>query len=91
MLRVILYMMALVIGGISLVFVKASTVPFVLITGVMIGIAAPLLDSVASSSRYLMFAWYSVRYRHQTIRISASYLFRIKLDDRYLLIEGVTR
>lgn len=88
MLRVILYMIAFVICGISLVFVKASTVPFVLITGVMIGIAVPLLDSFASSSRYLVFAWYSVRYRHQTIRISCSYLFRIKLDDRYLLIEG---
>jgi hypothetical protein len=88
MLRITLYVIALVVGGVSLIFVKASTVPFVLITGIMIGIAIPLLDGIASNSRYLVFAWYSVRYRNQKIRISASYLFRIKLDNHYLLIEG---
>ena len=88
MIRVLLYITALIIGAITLPFIGPSTIPFILITGIMIGIAAPLLDTLASNARYLRLAYYSVRYMKRNIRVSVSYLFRIKIDDSYLLIKG---
>lgn len=54
----------------------------------MIGIAIPLLDALAANSRYLRLAWYSARFRKKTVRLSVSYLFRIKVDEMYLLVRG---
>ena len=86
--RVALYVTALIIGAIILPFISSSTVPFTLITGIMLGIAVPLLDAIASNSRYMRLVYYSVRYSRQHIRVSASYLFRIKVDGSYLLVKG---
>lgn len=55
----------------------------------MIGIAVPMLDSIMGNSRYLKLGYYSMRYAKQNIRISASYLFRIKIDGTYMLVRGV--
>ena len=88
MLRVYLYLLAIVAGGISLVFIDAGTTPFVLIVGAMIAIAAPLLDGIATNAKSIKLIWYCVRYRKQTVRLSVSYLFRIKVDNSYLLIKG---
>ena len=88
MLRILLYIAALVIGAIALPFIKTSSVLFILITGIMIGIAIPLLDNAASNARYFRLAFYSLKYANKTIRISVSYLFRIKLDNTYLLVKG---
>jgi hypothetical protein len=54
----------------------------------MIGLAGPFLDGLASNTRYLRLIWYRTRYRSQRIRVSVSYLFRIKVDGRYLLVRG---
>jgi SMODS-associated NUDIX domain len=89
MMRVALYVIAVIIGAILLPFVGSSTAPFILIVGIMAGIGVPLLDSIASNFRYLRLAYYSVRYMRRTIRMSVSYLFRIKVDDRYLLVKGL--
>jgi hypothetical protein len=88
MVRASLYIAMLIIGIIILPLIGPSTVPFVLVTGIMIGIAVPLLDILASNARYLRLAYYSVRYAKQTIRVSVSYLFRIKVDNTYMLIKG---
>jgi len=88
MLRVALYIVALVVGAIALIFVQPSSVPFTIIAGIMIGVAAPLLDNIAANSRYLRLAYYSARYAKHTVRLSVSYLFRIKIDNSYMLIKG---
>jgi hypothetical protein len=88
MLRIVVYVSALIAGAISLLFIQAATTPFILITGVMIGIAIPLLDTLSANARYLKLAWYSTKYRNRTIRLSVSYLFRIKVDEMYLLVKG---
>jgi hypothetical protein len=88
MVRIILYILVLIVGAAILPFVGTTTAPFILITGIMIGIAVPVLDGIASNSRYLRLAYYSIRYPRRYIRMSISYLFRIKVDNAYLLIKG---
>ena len=79
------------IGAAVLPFISPSSVPFLLITGAMIAITIPLLDAVASNIRYLRLGWYSIRYWNHSIRLSVSYLFRIKVDDTYLLVRSRRR
>jgi hypothetical protein len=88
MLRVGLYLMALIAGGASLLFIEVNTTPFTLITGAMIGIAAPLLDGISSNAGNIKLSWYCIQYRRKIVRFSVSYLFRIKVDNHYLLIRG---
>lgn len=86
--RALTYLIALAVGALVLIFLAPSSAPFILISGIMIGIAIPMLDALAANYRYLRLAWYSVRYWRQRIRLSVSYLFRIKVDETYLLIHS---
>jgi hypothetical protein len=60
--------------------------------GIVLGIVSSLIillvDFLASQTRYLRFFWLSIRFREKNIRLSVSYLFKIKIDNRYLLIRG---
>ena len=40
---------------------------------------------------HLKLWWYSFRYRNQEIRLSIAYLFRIKIDNQYLLVKSQRR
>jgi hypothetical protein len=91
MARALSYFLAIVIGAAVLPFISPSSVPFLLITGAMIAITIPLLDAVASNIRYLRLGWYSIRYWNRSIRLSVSYLFRIKVDGSYLLVRSHRR
>jgi CBASS immunity effector Cap15-like protein len=86
--RAFVYGIAIVICAVILAFLDPSSLPFTLIAGFMIGIAIPLLDIIAENARFLRFAYYSIRHGGKKIRISASYLFRIKVDNTYLLVRG---
>jgi hypothetical protein len=86
--RIVLYIISLVAGAITLPFLRNGTVPAVLISGIMIGIAAPLLDNAAANLRYFRLVYYSIRYPRKNIRISASYLFRVKVGNSYLLVKS---
>ncbi|MEU3556892.1 hypothetical protein [Streptomyces fragilis] len=57
-------------------------------SGAVISLIIPLLDSIVANRLNLRHLWYSVRYGNQDVRISAAYLFRIKIDGKYLLIKG---
>jgi hypothetical protein len=56
--------------------------------GLSIGLIVPVADEVAQSWKNIRNLWYSLRYRRKSIRISTSYLFKIYLDGKYLLIRG---
>jgi hypothetical protein len=83
-----IYIAVLIVGAIILPFTDTSSIPFLLISGIMIGIFVPLLDTFASNTRYMRLAYYSVRYYRQKVRVSVSYLFRIKVDNVYMLVMG---
>lgn len=61
-------------------------------TGLLVGVLATTALSLAHAAveerSRLKYLWLSVRYWNTSIRISASYLFRIKVDDEYMLIRG---
>lgn len=61
---------------------------FAVVSGIVIGVSVPLVDLIVGNSRYLKLAWWQLRYRKQRVRLSVSYLFRIKLDNEYLLVRG---
>lgn len=44
--------------------------------------------TLADSVKRMRLVWYSARYCMSDIRISMSYLFRIKVDDDYFLVRG---
>lgn len=63
-----------------------------LVAAVLVGVlgttALSLIHDLVGERSRLVFIWWSVRYWNSQIRISASYLFRIKVDEKYMLIRG---
>ncbi|WP_374108930.1 hypothetical protein [Pseudonocardia sp. ICBG1293] len=57
-------------------------------TGVATGLLVPLIDAAVSNFRYMRLAYWSVRLANKHVRISVSYLFRIEVDGRFLLVRG---
>jgi hypothetical protein len=88
MIRPILYLTVIAFCAIALFFVDSSSASFAALAGIIAALTIPLLDLAASNWRYARLSWYSARYHNQKVRISVSYLFRIKVDDRYMLIKG---
>lgn len=56
--------------------------------GAFLALAVPTGLAIHGSRVKMRLYWYSLRYRNRIIRISAAYLFRIKLDGKYLLVRG---
>ncbi|MFD4653808.1 hypothetical protein [Streptomyces sp. NPDC058441] len=56
--------------------------------GFSVGLLIPAADEVGQNWQQLRHIWYSLRYRGKPIRVSTSYLFRIVIDGKYLLIRG---
>ncbi|MER5938660.1 hypothetical protein ABT121_15200 [Streptomyces sp. NPDC001928] len=59
-----------------------------LASGAVISLAIPVFDGLIANRINLRHLWYSVRYATKDVRISAAYLFKIKVDGKYLLIQG---
>ncbi|MFE4174228.1 hypothetical protein ACFRR7_19625 [Streptomyces sp. NPDC056909] len=56
--------------------------------GLSVGLFVPVVDEIAQNWGNIRNLWYSVRYRNRSIRVSTSYLFKIYIDGKYLLIRG---
>ncbi|MFF5639003.1 hypothetical protein [Streptomyces sp. NPDC012825] len=56
--------------------------------GLSVGLFVPVIDEMAQNWGNIRHLWYSLRYRKRSIRVSTSYLFKICLDGKYLLIRG---
>ena len=57
-------------------------------TGIVSGILVLFIDGAAGAFENIRLWWIAFRYRNQFIRISISYLFRIKVGQQYLLIHS---
>ncbi|MFI2301026.1 hypothetical protein ACH5AL_19550 [Actinacidiphila glaucinigra] len=87
MARLIAYLLsscALFIGG----FLFPNSTLGDLFTGGFLTLAPLSLAAVIANRVQIRLFWYSLRYPSRNIRISAAYLFRIKLDGRYMLVKG---
>jgi hypothetical protein len=76
---------ALIIAGTT----KVGSVPSTLAIGAFVGFLIPLVDQVVGDFQLLRLSWSSALAYHQNVRVSVAYLFRIKVDDRYLLVRGL--
>jgi hypothetical protein len=56
--------------------------------GFAVAFATLLIDTALVHGRYFKLAWYGVRTWRGHVRVSASYLYRIRVDNRYLLVKG---
>ncbi|WP_431936997.1 hypothetical protein [Micromonospora sp. RP3T] len=77
-----------VVGLIALSFMDPDGGTFAITSGLVTGAAVPLSDAIIQNRRWLKLAWLSLIYRRQSIRLSISYLYRIKIDGLYLLTQG---
>ncbi|MEV7427098.1 hypothetical protein [Streptomyces sp. NPDC091212] len=56
--------------------------------GAFLALVLPAGLAIRASRVNMRLCWYSLRYRKRVIRISAAYLFCIKIDGKYLLVRG---
>lgn len=88
MLRLMIYLAGLLISVVVMINSKLETGAFAVSSGLAIGFAIPLLDTLIVNVRLLKIVVYSLRTWRKRVRISASYLYRIRVDNEYLLIKG---
>lgn len=85
--RLVAYLVLASIAGVSSFFIANSTIVN-MTAGLSVGLLIPIFDEVVKNWGQLRHIWYSIRYRRKSIRVSTSYLFRILVDGKYLLIRG---
>lgn len=88
MTRLAIYSIALVLFGVSSILDTQSPSGFAITSGLTIGFAIPLIDVALSNARWLRLAFDSLRNWRKRVRISVSYLYRIRVDNEYLLVKG---
>lgn len=88
MLRTFTLVATIVASGILLLFGHKNSIIVAIATGLIAGALIPLIDNTIQARRYLKLAVQSLRYWNESVRISASYLFRIEVDGRFLLVRG---
>ncbi|MFJ1928045.1 hypothetical protein [Streptomyces sp. NPDC088131] len=87
MLRLTLYLFLAIAAGVASFFIPNPTAVN-LTAGLSMGMLIPVVDEVGKNWEHIRHIWYSTRYRNRPIRVSTAYLFRIKIDEKYLLIRG---
>ncbi|MEV7312739.1 hypothetical protein AB0N56_07365 [Streptomyces microflavus] len=87
MIRLVIYVTLALVSGAASFFISNSTIVN-MTAGFSVGLMIPVVDEIGKNWQQLRHIWYSLRYRKKTIRVSTSYLFRIVIDGKYLLIRG---
>lgn len=81
------YIFALIICVVIIFFIT-DAIMVGIIAGIISSILFLFLDSIGGNTKSFKYWWASLRYRNTYIRLSISYLFRIKCNDNYLLVRG---
>lgn len=85
--RLFAYLILMLTAGTTSFFI-GNPVAVNMTAGLSVGLLIPLIDEFAQNRSQIRHIWYSIRYRRKAIRVSTSYLFRITIDGKYLLIRG---
>jgi len=88
MVRMIVYFCGLIASLLWMSRSDPTSGWFAIPSGLAIGFGIPLLDAFIANFRHLNIVWYAVRTWRGRVRISASYIYRIKVDNEYLLVKG---
>lgn len=86
--KFVAYAVIICAACVLLAFVDPNERLFDVLLGLAIGFTIPLVDAALINSTKLRMAWYSVRYARKTVRVSVSYLYRIKHAGKYLLVRS---
>ncbi|MBA3019709.1 hypothetical protein [Propionicimonas sp.] len=84
----IVYLVGLVASLLWMSWSDPTSGWFAIPSGLAIGFGIPLLDAFMVNFRLLNIVWYALRTWRGRVRISASYLYRIRVDNEYLLVKG---
>jgi hypothetical protein len=87
LLRLAVYALLAISSGVASFLIPNSTLVN-MTAGLSVGLFVPVVDEIAQNWANIRHLWYSLRYRNRSIRISTSYLFKIYVDGKYLLIRG---
>ncbi|MFH8617938.1 hypothetical protein ACH4E8_23110 [Streptomyces sp. NPDC017979] len=87
MLRIITYLTSCT-ALLALAFSFPNTTVGDISIGGFLALIAPAAVTIIGEMATIRMRWYSIRHRNKPVRISAAYLFRIKLDGKYLLVKG---
>ena len=82
-----IYAVIFIVGGRSLIFVRHPAFTGV-IYGMLAGMILVFINALSGNFAYIGLWISSKRFRNVTVRLSVSYLYRIKVDDKYLLVRG---
>jgi hypothetical protein len=85
--RLSAYLILAIATGVGSFFISNPTIVN-MTAGTSVGLLIPLIDEIGQNWGQIRHVWYSIRYRRRSIRVSTSYLFRILIDGKYLLIRG---
>ncbi len=86
--RLTVYVVIAIASAVVLGVSRGSGNAAALSGGILTGTVLPIIDIIVANKGRIATALASARIGDDLIRISASYLFKIKIDDRYLLIRG---
>lgn len=86
--RLVVYVVGLLISVFGMLNSNPASPWFSVSSGIAIGFLIPLIDAIIVHLRFLKIVWYSIRTWRSHVRISAAYLYRIKIDNAYLLVQG---
>lgn len=88
MARLLIYLVGVLIFAVAAFCGQGNASWFAVTSAIAVGFAVPLIDAAVVNARWLRIAMYAARLWRKRVRISAAYLFQIKVDNKYLLIKG---
>lgn len=88
MARLLIYLIGMLLSIAAMSQLAPDGGGFAVASGFAIGFAIPLIDAVLVNVRQFQLAWYALRTWRSRVRVSASYLYRIRIDNEYLLVKS---
>jgi hypothetical protein len=85
--RLLVYAALVIASLVSLAFIRGE-IAIGLLTGTITAFGLPIVDVTVSNFRYACLAFSSLLHYKKRVRVSISYLFRIEINEVYLLVRG---
>lgn len=86
--RLVVFVLIIIFCGVAAFAVGPESWLFAGLATISAGFLVPLTDEILTTKLHWRLAWYSVRTWRSSVRLSVSYLYRIEVDNLYLLVKG---
>ena len=88
--RYLIYFILFILAFLTLIFSSHNTMRSIA-TSLVAGSLFIFIDALILHWKYIHLLGWSIRYRNQRVRLSIAYLFRIKINNQYLLVKSKRR